>query len=275
MKQHYVCFSVVTYRHNIEFLLPLLNSFVSLYDETHDSPFKLRIMFHENICASPLLNHSLLFTHLPGLEVDYHSSDNIGFGSAHNHNFSYINSSDYLNTLFVVCNPDISFNGPSLLDLFTWVIRNPHISVAAPLIFNSNNSVQYTVKRNPTFLSLFLGRFDWFRSTSFFQGYFNNHTYAHFDYTKTIISSTYLSGCFLIIPSVYYNLVNGFDSRYFLHLEDADISRSLAIHGSSVHIPIASVMHDWARGSHYSFRQMYHVLRSYIVYIYKWGFSFY
>ena len=48
---------------------------------------------------------------------------------------------------------------------------------------------------------------------------------------NAIFDAPYLSGCCMVIRTSSFISIGGFDERYFLYLEDADITRSLS--GSS------------------------------------------
>ena len=67
------------------------------------------------------------------------------------------------------------------------------------------------------------------------------------------------------------DLEQGFDPRFFLYFEDADITRRLGRHGRTVHLPVAEVMHHWGRGSYTSFWLTMVNLHSAWLYFRKWG----
>ena len=54
----------------------------------------------------------------------------------------------------------------------------------------------------------------------------------------------------MIIRSSAFVEIGGFDERFFLYLEDADITRSLALTGRCIHYPFAFVTHSWGRGNY-------------------------
>jgi GT2 family glycosyltransferase len=203
--------------------------------------------------------------------VAYQYAGNIGFGSANNQNFLAFPLHKE-NFLFVVVNPDISFEPASLIPLLDWVSASPDVSCVAPLIFNPGGLIQFSAKHDPTFTSLLLGKFPRLKRLPLFERYDRWHRNLDRDYRHECIESTYLSGCFLVIPSVWYFRIGGFSERYFLHLEDADIVRRLSRYGRCMHNPIGSVVHQWARGSHRSAVQIVHLMYSFLVYVFAWGF---
>ena len=55
--------------------------------------------------------------------------------------------------------------------------------------------------------------------------------------------------CMIIDSSVFINS-GGFDERYFLYLEDADLTRSLSNFGRCIHFPYSQITHKWGRGNY-------------------------
>ena len=51
------------------------------------------------------------------------------------------------------------------------------------------------------------------------------HQNKKFNYQEDFIQSSYLSGCFLLLDPKAFKFVNGFDEKFFLHMEDADLVR--------------------------------------------------
>jgi GT2 family glycosyltransferase len=263
-----IVFSLVLYRHSLDSIRPLLLSIQKLSDITGQYSYELAIYNacpHESDDPSPSRVRSIL--NISSLTYQY--GRNIGFGSANNRNFSSSMSEEPF--LFIVVNPDICFEPSSLLPLLDWTISNPMVSCVSPLILNSGGRIQCSAKHNPTFLSLLLGRLPCLKRIALFDKYDKWHRNLDCNYVSSCIESTYLSGCFLVIPSYFYRKVGGFSEKYFLHLEDADIVRKLARYGVCKHNPIGSVSHIWARGSHSSLLQMFHLAYSYLRYSMAWG----
>ena len=68
---------------------------------------------------------------------------------------------------------------------------------------------------------------------------------------QSIFEVPYLSDGCLLVRSDAYTAVGGFDSAYFLYLEDADLTRRLPPPlGRCLHLLVVSVTHGWGLGSH-------------------------
>ena len=267
-----ILFSLVLYRHSFESIAPLISSIKCLIDRAEGFSVSLAIYNacpHETGDPTPSLVSSIVGRSL----IAYQYGPNVGFGAANNRNFlAFLPLHE--DFLFVVTNPDISFESGSLIPLLEWASANRHVPCVSPLILNPGGLIQYSVKHNPTFISLILGKFSFLNRFPFLARYDRWHRNLDRDYEHECIAATYLSGCFLVIPSIWYLKIGGFCESYFLHLEDADIVRRLSRYGDCMHNPIGSVLHQWARGSHRSPVQMMHLMHSFIVYMFTWGFKF-
>ena len=264
-----IFFSLVLFKHSFNSIKPLLSSIASLSEIT-EYHSKINLLIYDGSppsFASPSLKQ---ISHcLPLVAVSYEKGVNLGFSCSNNQNFSRVT---LLPTdLFIVVNPDISFCSDQILPLLNWASSHSEYSCIAPLIKLENGQIQYSAKHNPTILSLLLGRFKYLLRFSLLYRYDYWHRNLGRDYLTEIIVSTYLSGCFLIIPVWAYLKVGGFSSQYFLHVEDADLVRKLSSIGTTVHNPLGVVTHGWARGSHSSILQTFLLIKSYLIYCQTWG----
>ncbi len=91
-----------------------------------------------------------------------------------------------------------------------------------------------------------------------------------FDYNR-VFEVPYLSGCCMLFNSSSFVKVGGFDEKYFLYLEDADLTRELTHEGRCIHLPIASVVHAWGRGNYRNIFLTLVNLASAWHYFCKWG----
>lgn len=264
-----VSFSLVTYKHSVYTISPLLSS-ISELCAAYANEIEVELLIHDNSPTSRV-EYTYLQRFYNSFRSQYFSDGkNIGFGSGHNSNARKASPDT---DLIIIVNPDISFNAQDLIKLIRLFRRDTTLSCVAPLVINQTGDIQYSSKKNPTLLSLFLGRFPFIRKVRYFEDYYFAHRNQSYDYTSQSFEAEYLSGCFLAIPYVLFSHSGGFDPTYFLHLEDADITRRLAKYGRTVHFPHSIVTHRWARGSHTSFFQTVCLLKSIIAYHKIWGIS--
>ena len=146
------------------------------------------------------------------------------------------------------------------------------MSLAVPQILDEPRA-QQLCEQNPTLLGLLSRRFlpKWLKP-NWLKQYDRWYVMAERNY-QDIFEVPYLSGCCMLMRSEAFLRVGGFDERYFLYLEDADITRSLAREGLCVHLPVGSVVHGWGRGNYTDIRLMLVNLVSAWNYFRKWGWS--
>lgn len=194
--------------------------------------------------------------------------ENLGYGRAVNRLFS---SLDTLPTYIGILNTDLTWADGTFEDIINYFELNENVSLMVPRILNRLDEVQYLCKRNPTLLALLSRRFiPAYIKPSWLKYYDQWYVMADKDY-DSIFESSYLSGCCMIIRTTSFIAIGGFDERYFLYLEDADITRSISRVGRCLHYPRASVVHAWGRGNYKSMRLQFVNLISSFKYFFKWG----
>ena len=161
-----------------------------------------------------------------------------GFGDNHNAAFEVFES-----RFFVVINPDIrlvELRMEVLLSLF----GDESIGAVAPIVLDGSGVVQDSVRRFPTVSRLLsralLGR----RS-------------ADYVLEEAPVDIDWAAGMFLVFRSSSFRRVAGFDGRYFMYMEDADICRRLRQAGiRTVACPLVSVIHQAQRASRRELRHL-------------------
>ena len=193
---------------------------------------------------------------------------NLGYGRAIN---LLVSRLDRLPQYIAIMNTDLTWLPGSFDKLLAWMYHHPDVSLAVPQICDQDGLPQLLCKRDPTLLALISRRFvpeklkpNWLKR------YDKWYNMSEFNYNE-VFESTYLSGCCMIVSTDSFLEIGGFDKRYFLYLEDADLTRSLSLIGKCVHLPIASVTHNWGRGNYKSVRLMLVNLVSAWHYFCKWG----
>lgn len=191
---------------------------------------------------------------------------NNGFGFGHNAIISKLES----NYHFVV-NPDIIIEDKNQIDIIVnYMNQNQHIGMISPLILNPDLSIQYLCKTNPTVFDMVIRRI----STKLFQKRQDNYVMKGSGYDK-IMRIEYASGSFMVFRTSIYKNINGFDDKFFMYLEDADITRRVNEISTTIFFPFARVIHLWERGGHKKVKLMLITIQSMIIYFNKWGWKFY
>ena len=83
----------------------------------------------------------------------------------------------------------------------------------------------------------------------------------------------FCTGCFMFFRTQTLNTLNGFDERFFMYLEDADISRRALQFGLTLYLPTFKVIHRWERGSYKNKKLRNEAIKSAIKYSMKWFFK--
>jgi N-acetylglucosaminyl-diphospho-decaprenol L-rhamnosyltransferase len=155
-----------------------------------------------------------------------------GFGFNHNSAFK-ISSGKY----FCVLNPDIRFKSNPFTHLTSYLISR-HIGVIAPKIITSNGVIEDSVRRFPTPFNMLLRVFR--LNDSRFPDSFKEKVYP----------VDWVAGMFMFFTREDYNLVGGFDDKYYLYCEDIDICVRLWNAGRRVaYCSDVTVIHDAQRTS--------------------------
>lgn len=198
------------------------------------------------------------------------NADNPGYGRAVNRLVVRLGQ---LPPYIGVLNTDLSWAPGTFERLLAWMQQQPDVSLAVPQILDETGRPQQLCKHNPTLLGLFSRRFvpDWLKP-NWLKRYDRWYVMADHNY-EAIFDASYLSGCCMLIRSDAFRRAGGFDERYFLYLEDADLTRSLAREGRCVHLPVAGVVHGWGRGNYRNLGLMAVNLASAWYYFRKWGWA--
>lgn len=204
-----------------------------------------------------------------GADLFLPCAHNLGYGRAINRLVAALDGAapQWLGAL----NTDLSWNPGTFEILLDWLGRHPEVVLAVPEIQDPEGRPQLLCKRDPSLLALISRRFlpeaikpRWLRR------YDSRFQMAEQDLMQPL-DVPYLSGCCMLMRYRAFEAVGGFDQRFFLYLEDADISRSLRGLGRCLHLPVAAVRHHWCRGNHHSLWLTLVNIQSVWIYFRKWG----
>ncbi len=163
------------------------------------------------------------------------NNKNIGFGAAHNKVLGM-----EIGKYHFVINPDIIVDSDVLSDMADFMEQNPDIVMCMPKILNADGTEQKLPKEKPTFKTLFFGRLS--------QKIRNRYIWADREITS-LTDVNFCTGCFFCIRSEIFKTLGGFDERFFMYLEDADLTARAKKYGRVVMNPNLSVTHIWERES--------------------------
>lgn len=211
-----------------------------------------------------IIDNSTQPNHLKELqneEVIYiRTEKNIGFGAGHNLILSKLDS-----TYHAIVNPDIVLKEDSLKILMEF-LQNQKADMAVPKILDEDGTLQKSYRREITVGDMFLRRLPF----SFAKKRQAQHTMQDMDYSRPF-PVPFAHGCFYLIRTEVFKELKGFDARYFLYMEDADLCKRVNERNGLFYCPDTAVIHKWDRGSSKSRKLLWIHLRSMIAYFRKWG----
>lgn len=216
--------------------------------------------------SSSILLSIYIFDNSPNIDLEnycfannfqyYASKSNIGFGNGHNHTFKCsFNKSD----TFLILNPDVFLDGTHLESVIDYLHSSPDIGLLSPRLLNSDSSIQEICRYIPSPFSLFFRRF------------FKSKIIHPMNYSSTPIPVPFIHGaCFFIKSKVMHEL-DGFDPRFFLYMEDADLCRRVWSRYQVILYPHVSAYHIHGKGSYKNLKLFFHHIFSAVYYFNKWG----
>lgn len=161
----------------------------------------------------------------------------LGFGSNHNNAFKKSNGK-----LFLIVNPDITIIKWSKFEFKSNTLYSP-------LVLNSNLSISDSQREYPTIQNLLKRKFMKSRNEKM----------------------EWIAGMFLIITRDFYKKLEGFDEKFFMYLEDADLSiRVKQNKGNIIIINSLEVVHDAQRDSRRNPKHLAHHVSSLIRFYIKY-----
>ena len=187
---------------------------------------------------------------------------NVGFGHGHNQVLDLLES-DY----HVVINPDISLSVPAVDELCGFLEENPQVAMATPRILNEDGSEQHLPKYGPTIRYAIISKFKPFK-------YLRRRYTRQDEMLSKPTDVEFCTGCFFVIRTAVFRRLEGFDRRFFMYCEDADLSRRVRQQARIVFYPETSAIHKWKRDNTRSIKGVMRFMTSLLKYFLKWGISF-
>lgn len=188
--------------------------------------------------------------------------ENLGFGKAHNRVLEQLDS-DY----HAVINPDIRLETDVISELVAYLEQHPEVVMVTPKICGADGAEQHLPIRRPRLRYLLGGRLA--RLGRPFSSWRAEYTYADHPQDKPF-DIDFCTGCFFVIRTDAFRSLSGFDERFFMYFEDADLTRRAQRLGKVQFYPHAQATHLWRRASAHSLRYLWIHLQSMRAYFTKW-----
>lgn len=257
-KKYDLIVSIVIYKPKLEQLAQTLNSL-------SNSQLKIKVLLFDN---SPEKSDVKIFSCRHPLEYIFNNSHNLGFGKAHNQNIRLgIEQSNY----FLILNPDVYFDEDILTELKARMDQDPSIGLCIPRICHPSGHVQIINRRVPRPQDLMANFINnKFKKTLITSSEHNRYLLKDIDILRPFLCPT-VSGCFMLCRSEALKQVNGFDERYFLYLEDTDLSRRISEIYKVVVFSDIVAHHYWNRGAHKNIKLFMMFVHNLVRYFNKWG----
>lgn len=192
--------------------------------------------------------------------VYVYADSNLGFGKGHNLVINKLDSKYH-----AIVNPDIILKGDVFSSIIKYMDSDNSIGMCIPKIVNENGEIQPVYRREITVIDMFIRMF----CKKMFKKRQAYHTMQDMDYSKPF-QVPFGQGSFLVIKTNLFKQLNGFDDRYFMYLEDADLCRQVNKVSKLMYYPGATVIHKWEKASHKSLKLLMIHLSSMIKYFKKY-----
>ncbi|MCL2884127.1 MAG: glycosyltransferase family 2 protein [Oscillospiraceae bacterium] len=194
----------------------------------------------------------------PCLKLD----KNEGYGAAHNRLLPSLSSRYH-----VVANPDIRVQADTIDILARYLDEHPDAVMAAPRVFNTDGTEQFLPKLRPKWRYLLSGRLE--RCPGPFKHWRAEYTRRD-EHIEEPCDVAFISGCFFMIRTDALKELGGFDERFFMYFEDADLTLRAAKLGHTVFCPQAGVTHGWERASTHNAKMFFVHVASWIKFLWKY-----
>lgn len=186
---------------------------------------------------------------------------NLGFGKGHNFVLKLIDSEYH-----AIVNPDILLCEDSLSKIVMWMDEHRDVGMTIPVIIDENGNRQQVYRQELTVFDMF--------NRMFLKGAFRarekKHTMQNMDYSKPF-RVPFGQGSFLVVRSELLKKMGGFDEKFFMYVEDADLCKRVNQISKLMYYPGTKVIHKWEKGSHGNKMLFKYHIESMICYFKKWG----
>ena len=165
--------------------------------------------------------------------------ENVGFARGVNQGLAATTAATVL-----IMNPDCRLEHGAFGALRAELERSDRVALAGPRILNPDGSIQGSARGDPDMLTGLFGRTTVLRRVLPHLGVAKRNVVAADGSGKASIEVDWVSGACMLARRSALDRVGGFDERYFLYWEDADLCRRLRGQGYQIrYVPGATAVH--------------------------------
>lgn len=187
---------------------------------------------------------------------------NRGFGAGNNLVLNRITSKYH-----IVLNSDIRIQSKEELEtMINFMEGHPEVGLLSPKLVGMDGKLQKLYKHNPSVLDMAL-RFISPKVLKKRQAWFVHEETGY----NNIGKIENASGAFMLFRTKIFKEINGFDERYFMYMEDSDITRTVNSKSTAIFFPKATITHVWSRANRRNPKYVLIMLKSMYKYFNKWG----
>lgn len=221
---------------------------IRIYIVDNDSVFDIKGEFRNRICIYQNVEY-----------ID--AKTNLGFGKGHNYIIPFLDSKYH-----AIVNPDVLLIEDVFSKIIDFLSMNNDIGMVVPKIVDENGKLQEAYREELTVFDMFIRMF----CRKLFPRRIARHTLQNMDFTKSF-KVPFAQGSFLVIRTELFKDLRGFDDKFFMYLEDADLCRRVNLVSNLIYYPEVMVIHKWEKGSHKNRKLFKYHIESMNYYFSKWG----
>ena len=234
----------------------------SLYDENTNPKIPFEAIFVDNCSSDGSVE--FLKKNYPQVVI-IKNKEPYGFGKNNNIGVNHAKGK-----YVAIINPDIQIKAGSLDALYNFMESNPNVGMAVPHLFNIDGTHQYSIRGFIT-PSLFISRILTHGKDSANNPKMKRYLCKGIDVEK-VQPINWAVGAALFLPKDIYISLGGFDSDYFLYMEDEDLALRVWKSGHPVmYVPTSHMVHNHLRASSHLGKKAWIHFKSLLTFFKKHG----
>jgi GT2 family glycosyltransferase len=169
-------------------------------------------------------------------------------------------------------NPDVEINEEAITIGIEYLKKNPDTGLVVPKVINSKK--KHLCKKYPSVFVLFLRSFAPKRLKQKYKKLMDDYELNEMDTNDVQRSIQIASGCFMLYRGKIIKNISGFDPRYFLYMEDFDISIRTQEVSNIVFLPKMKISHFGGNAYKKGIKEIVCFIRSTLIFFQAHGWKY-